>query len=473
MAKTLTIEDMRQMAAENGGWCLSEEYINQLTKLTWKCAKGHVWVTLPKHIRKGTWCPTCARKKENRKSYGTVTIEDMKRMAKERGGECLSDTYVNKSTKLQFKCGEGHVFETRPAEILRGNWCSFCAGKHKNSIEKMKKIAKERGGKCLSTSYKNVFTHLVWECANGHQFHAIPKHVLNGHWCPNCTTYLNEQRCRFILESLFETKFVKDHSVLDGYELDGYNAELKLAFEYHGKQHYEEVDFFYSRGDMSLEDRIARDKLKEKRCEELGIVLLVIPYTVDPADHVSFIVNELSERGFQFKIEPEDINFDNYYPTKSELQEIQDIAEAKGGKCLSNEYINVDTKMDFVCEKGHHFSTTPWRIKKGNWCRKCFETERAGASQRLDANEMHRIAAEKGWKCLSTEYKNARTKLTWQCENGHTFERNLSHVKEGRGCPTCKKVPGTRKIQNCPGAWYLNNSLRFDLGIMGSSNGIF
>lgn len=30
----LTIDDMRRLASDKGGWCLSEEYINQLTKLT-------------------------------------------------------------------------------------------------------------------------------------------------------------------------------------------------------------------------------------------------------------------------------------------------------------------------------------------------------------------------------------------------------------------------------------------------------
>lgn len=448
MSKSLSIEDMIKMASEKGGWCLSEVYINQKTKLTWKCSAGHVWETIPKHIRAGAWCPTCARKKENRKSYGNINIDDLKQIAGEKGGECLSDTYKNKSTKLKFKCSEGHIFETRPAEILRGYWCAFCSGRHKNSIEKMIKIAHERGGKCLSPTYKNVFTHLLWECANGHRFNAIPKHVINGHWCPNCTTYLNEQRCRYILETLFGTKFIKDLTVLDGYELDGYNPELKLAFEYHGRQHYEQVDFFYSRGDMNLNDRIERDKFKEKRCKELGIELLVIPYTIEPKNHVSFMANELTKKGFQFKVSPQNITFDNYYPTKRELSEIKDIAESKGGKCLSNVYINVDSKMDFVCKNGHYFSTTPWRVKLGNWCRKCFEMERSGSSQRLDSNEMYRVAEEKGWECLSKEYKNARTKLIWKCEDEHIFERTLGHVKEGRGCPLCinsKKVKRTKQ----------------------------
>lgn len=437
--KSLSIDDMRQSAAERGGVCLSKEYVNQLTKLTWKCSDGHIWETLPKHIRKGAWCPICARKSENRKKHENVSIDDMKRIAKEHDGLCLSNTYINQTTKLRNQCIKGHVFESTPAAILRGQWCPFCAGKHLNSIEKMQDIAKDRGGKCISTTYKSVFTKLLWQCANGHQFYALPKHVMNDHWCPNCTTYLNEQRCRYILETLFDSKFIKNRSILNGYELDGYNENLNLAFEYHGKQHFEHVEFFYSRGGMDINGRIERDRLKEIHCAELDIELLVIPYTIDPNDHVQFIAKELTKKGFQFKVNPSEITFDNYYPTKTELMEIQDIALLKGGNCLAPVYINIDSKMDFICKNGHKFSTTPWRIKKGNWCRKCFYLERAGASQRLDANEMYIVAEQKGWKCLSLEYKNARTKLSWQCTEGHIFERTLAYVKVGGGCPTCNK----------------------------------
>ena len=439
MVNSLSIEDMKEAARLRGGWCLSEIYINQLTKLTWKCAEDHIWEALPKHVRKGSWCPVCARKRENRIKRPDLNIESMKIISEKLGGVCLSDRYVNKSTKLRFKCEKGHEFETRPAEIQRGSWCPYCSGKYGNSIEKMHKIAKERGGKCLSNSYINVFTHLSWECANGHQFNAIPKHVLNGHWCPNCTTYLNEQLCRYILETLFDVKFIKDRTVLNGFELDGYNSDLKLAFEYNGKQHYEEIDFFYSRGDTNLYDRIQRDKLEEQLCKELGITLLIIPYTVDSKNLVFFIAEELIDKGFQFKVSPKDINYDNYYPTKQELEEILKIAKDKGGECLSTVYINVDSKMEFICNRGHFFESTPYLIKKGQWCKKCFYLDKAGASQRLDKNEMHKIAEQKNWECLSTEYKNARAKLIWRCEKGHIFERSLSHVKEGRGCPICNK----------------------------------
>ncbi|MEB2492862.1 hypothetical protein SOP93_16985 [Peribacillus frigoritolerans] len=439
MSKSLTIDDMRNIASEKGGWCLSEEYKNQLTKLTWKCSNGHVWETLPKHIRKGAWCPICSRKKENRNFHKNVTIELLKQKAEEKEGKCLSNKYINQITKLPFKCKEGHIFESTPSSILRGTWCPYCAGKHKYSIEKMHKIAKNYGGKCLSSNYTNVFTKLKWSCSNGHEFEAIPKHVINGHWCPNCTIYINEERCRYILEQLFDAKFIKTRNILgDNYELDGYNEELKIAFEFQGKQHYEHIDFFYSRMNQSVEERIKVDQIKVDRCKDLRIDLLVIPYTVEPNEQVNFISRELQKLGHKFKVDPNSISFDNHEITQHSLKEIKDFAISKGGKCLSNVYINVDTKLNFICEKGHHFTKTPYNFNKGQWCRTC-SYEKRGDLYRLNVNEMNLVAEEKGWKCLSIEYINAREKLLWECENGHIFERTLAHVKEGRGCPTCNK----------------------------------
>ena len=58
----------------------------------------------------------------------------------------------------------------------------------KNSdIKEMQRIAGSRGGKCLSDTYVNGSTKLLWECAKGHQWKAIPHHVGRGSWCPYCS----------------------------------------------------------------------------------------------------------------------------------------------------------------------------------------------------------------------------------------------------------------------------------------------
>lgn len=56
-------------------------------------------------------------------------------------------------------------------------------------LDDMRKAARFRGGQCLSQSMipGDLFTPLKWKCAFGHEFTATPNLVLFlGHWCPDC-----------------------------------------------------------------------------------------------------------------------------------------------------------------------------------------------------------------------------------------------------------------------------------------------
>jgi len=175
----LTIEDMQKLAKERRGKCLSRVYINNRTKLRWQCSKGHEWEATPSSIKTGAWCPVCA-------GVMPSTIEEMKEIARSREGKCLSETYINNRTKLWWKCSKGHEWWARPHDIKKGAWCPVCAGKASLTIEEMKQLAKERGGKCLSEVYTNSHTKLRWRCAKGHEWWARPYNIKNGTWCPVC-----------------------------------------------------------------------------------------------------------------------------------------------------------------------------------------------------------------------------------------------------------------------------------------------
>lgn len=55
------------------------------------------------------------------------------------------------------------------------------------TIEDMKKAAAFRGGECLSDTMESVYKPLKWKCAFGHEFEMTPNLVLRGgHWCPDC-----------------------------------------------------------------------------------------------------------------------------------------------------------------------------------------------------------------------------------------------------------------------------------------------
>ena len=115
-----------------------------------------------------------------------LTIEEMQILARERGGKCLSKAYINRNTKLLWKCKRGHQWEAIPLNVRRGSWCPKCASNSRYSIEDMQYIAERRSGKCLSETYKNNITKLTWACSEGHQWEAMPMKVLSGNWCPKC-----------------------------------------------------------------------------------------------------------------------------------------------------------------------------------------------------------------------------------------------------------------------------------------------
>ena len=231
---------MQRLAESKGGKCLSSKYIHSQKKLTWECAIGHRWEAMPHSIRQGTWCPTCfigSRKntfqevldlaqakggrclstrytnnkapllfecskrhrwwaKPNTIQQGhwcaecagvkRKTIKEMHQLAAKRGGECLSDIYINMNFPLEWECEQGHRWFAKPNSIQQGKWCLECSGKSRKTIEDMQALAAEREGVCLSTEYNNVSTPLIWQCKRGHQWSARPMGIIRRQWCPYC-----------------------------------------------------------------------------------------------------------------------------------------------------------------------------------------------------------------------------------------------------------------------------------------------
>lgn len=79
-------------------------------------------------------------------------------------------------------------------------------------------------------------------------------------------------------------------------ELDGYCAELKLAIEYNGKQHYEKVAHLHNK--TTLEEIQVNDQLKNEICEKNGIRLITIKYNC--FDYEEVICKYLKKYGIPF-----------------------------------------------------------------------------------------------------------------------------------------------------------------------------
>jgi hypothetical protein len=59
---------------------------------------------------------------------------------------------------------------------------------NKLGIDEMKSLAKSKGGQCLSTKYINHKSRLRWHCSLEHEFRLTPNAIKNqNRWCPQCT----------------------------------------------------------------------------------------------------------------------------------------------------------------------------------------------------------------------------------------------------------------------------------------------
>jgi hypothetical protein len=178
------LAELRALAERWGGACLSESYRHGRERLLWQCRQGHRWKAPAEMIRRGIWCPGCRLPTPG-------DMERMRRIARERGGECLSTEYINSETKLRWRCHNNHEWEQLPSRIVQGTWCRACErgwgrGRRRLNIETMHQMAADRGGTCLSTKYRGVYGRLRWRCARGHIWVTPANNVRRGCWCPAC-----------------------------------------------------------------------------------------------------------------------------------------------------------------------------------------------------------------------------------------------------------------------------------------------
>jgi hypothetical protein len=121
-------------------------------------------------------------------------IEHFKKLAEEKGGKCLSNEYINCRSKLEFQCNKGHVWKSKPCNIVAGTWCLRCGRQHlKYDLEYFKELAKNKGGICLSESYDNAMVRLQFQCDKGHIWDCPSHHVVAGTWCPECGKQCNRK----------------------------------------------------------------------------------------------------------------------------------------------------------------------------------------------------------------------------------------------------------------------------------------
>ncbi len=304
--KSISFESLEALANEVGGTVIRFPdnpipSVNATDEIDYKC-NGCNKIQYNKKVytlnnRKNTHsvcCEHCGRFQLSK------TFEEVRTMVEDESYTLIEfpDNGLIKKVKtkdyITVQCDNGHEsYRVRLHNWRTGKRCPLCRNEKNAATSKlekeeiMRRIIESHGDRYEYPNFKD-FEYLGKEqkiaiiCAEHGEFvQRIDCHSRRGSGCPMCNSSIGENLLRKLLEEKYNKPFtsVRHPKIVNprtgrALELDCYNEELNLAFEYQGRQHYEPIDFFG--GHDAYEERVYRDQHKKRACQELGIRLVEI-----------------------------------------------------------------------------------------------------------------------------------------------------------------------------------------------------
>jgi hypothetical protein len=216
-------------------------------------------------------------------------------------------------------------------------------------------------------------------------------------------------------------------------ELDGFNEELGIAFEYQGEQHYAGSSHrcFWKR-----DESWRYDLWKRELCKAKGIKLFVIPFFIKFSELQKFVVDECRRLSLPVRADLDffDVNSCDYLFANSRVEEIKGIAEKHGGVCLSDKFLGVNEKYRFRCKKGHVWDARFINVKKGYWCPYC------AGNGRITFEILKGVGYRKKCELLASGFQPKKNVHKWKCEYGHVFLADYLAIRQNKfPCYVCRR----------------------------------
>lgn len=379
------------------------------------------------------------------------TTENIRQIIEAHGGIFLDGVVENRESVVKIRCVCGAEQLKRAQDVRRRpESCGSCRVDlirnttltQNDNLQTARQIAAERGGQCLTgKELVAVNDKLKWQCSLGHTWTAQLSSIKHqGTWCPHCDISFGENLTRALMEAAFGVSFGKvKPDFLHGLELDGFNPDLKLAFECHGIQHYRRSPAFH-RSEKDVEIQIENDIRKQILCQQHKVTLIVVPYFVTEKG-VDATRSMLAKFLSAASIKPPcdmatiDIDMRTIYDATSDprYQAFARVVEQRKGVFDSKNYQGSTRSIPVTCEHGHTWPARPYQAIKGIWCPgPCCANK---APKTLATIET--ALRKKGWSLREKPiYKNAHQLLPMQCSSGHEVDRTWNAWEQGiQGCP--------------------------------------
>ena len=378
-----------QAAKAMGGKLLSTSVKGLEHDYEFQCTEGHKFkLSGSTVVRNGSWCKECGDI--------WVTQEKIATLIANRGGTLLEPIpeEANSQTKLLILCSLGHEFENDWQHMSppRYTWCSTCT---KGS--KSEELARTTFRQLFGVPFRKARPKWL-KNSRGRQME------LDGYEESLALAFEYQGRQHFDTVGIYSSDSQLKQRILDDNDKARLCAEngvtlITLNWDTQINQFPLEIQQQLANArpelvdgaDFSREINYDLAFIRDDRIEELREALL--------SRNLTLISKKWIDVTFRYKIRCNVCAYEFSQAARSYLnsrkvagckkcamkvtaQEVGkrklgigrllDVAEKHGGRCISIDYIDVKTKYEWVCKKGHEFSRTLDSIQsKGTFCTKC------------------------------------------------------------------------------------------------------
>ncbi len=308
------------------------------------------------------------------KQMKKTPLEEIQRLCEEKNWTLL-DVFVNGDTSMRWKCNLcDYEWKTSYQNAKKKQGCCR-GGIVKISREMVQKLCDEKNWTLLDTFVNNE-TSMRWKCNS----------------------------CEYEWKTSYN------------------NATNKMGCCNGGKRHYD---------DTSVQAVANKKGFK-----------LISPYTHSVDNNLWW---ECLTCEYQWRSDFGNINREerqgcprcNNSISRYRFDEVKEIAFSKNLTCLSAEYIDSNTTMEWKCDKcDREWKTTFRSIVQNIGCIRCTFDE----TIKLDIQTVkERLKHRDELELVSTEYVNSQTNMEWRClKCDNTWLATYSHVQHSNsGCPNC------------------------------------
>lgn len=281
--QTLETKDFIQKAIKVHGGNYNYDksvYTGSWDKITITCVNHGNFELIANNHLNGYGCVKCNRE-EKIKKLSYLFKQTANKIHNNKYNYDKSN-YIYSTSKVIITCPSHGDFLQTPNGHLSGKGCPKCKGDNKRSNTKdfIQKAILKHGDKFgyEKTVYEYSNKKVTITCYKHGDFQQKPNDHLNGQGCPVCRESKGEQKIFEILTK-YDIPFRREFKFPcsdSRYEYDFYLPIHNVLIEFHGKQHYEPIEFFG--GQQRLEYTQDCDKKKRQLAKHFKKHLLEIHY---------------------------------------------------------------------------------------------------------------------------------------------------------------------------------------------------